>query len=158
MANIFGIEFPPTGAAPTPPVAAPVFAAAQANPNQQLIPGAFLQYDFTTMIEQNGITVDTTDGVFEIVTTGTYLVTLKTVFTNSSAASAIADARIYVNGTDPAPFMTSGALIEVGGADTLETSNILKLNAGDIVSCVSTCVGAGTPNILLIVGWLLKLA
>lgn len=158
MANIFGIEFPPAAAAPTPPVSLPIYASAQALPSQTLVTGVFSNVDFTTTVAEQGITVDLTNGVFEILTTGVYLVSLKATLINTSGSTGIADVRIRVNGNDPTPFIQSGTAIPVGGADTVETSNIISLDAGDIVGCVASCSGAGTPTIAMISAWLYKIA
>lgn len=157
MANIFGIEFPPTGAAPTPPVSLPTYGAAQGNPTLALTT-SYQQADFTVDLGSSGVTVDTTAGTIEIVTAGKYLVSFTAVCNNTGLANENIDIRLKLNGSDFTPYMYGAVVMLPATAETVSFSNLCDLTAGDIINCEALAGAVGNANVISINVWLYKLA
>lgn len=157
MANIFGIEFPSTAAVP---VATAIYAGAQSDYalSPITLTSSYQQIDFNTDLGSSGITVDTTAGTIEILTTGKYLVSFTSVCNNTGASNVNIDIRIRQNGNDLTSLMYGAVNMIPATAETVSFSNLCDLTAGDIINCESLSGGAGTANVVSVTVWLYKIA
>lgn len=154
MANIFGIQFPPTVSGAAQPA---VYGAAQGFPSLTLTT-SYQQADFTTDLNSSGVTINTLTGTIEIVTTGKYLVSFTAVCNNTGVANENIDIRLKLNGNDFTPYMYGAVVMLPATAETVSFSNLCDLTAGDIINCEALAGATGNANVISINAWLLKLA